>query len=80
MFQNNIKCYKMDNKPLVSIVIPSYNSASVVGDAIKSSCGQSYKNVEVIVVDDGSSDNTEDVLDTLKNDFNLKIVTKKMED
>jgi glycosyltransferase involved in cell wall biosynthesis len=47
---------------LVSILINNYNYARFLGDAIESALGQSYTNVEVIVVDDGSTDNSRDVL------------------
>src|SRR5215469_1771144 len=43
-------------KPSVSIVIPCYNAARWVGAAVESALRQSYANVEVIVVDDGSTD------------------------
>lgn len=52
-------------KPLVSIVIPTYNYAAYVGRAIGSCLDQSYSNVEIIVVDDGSTDNTADVVEAL---------------
>ncbi len=42
--------------PLVSIIIPCYNDEGFVGDAIESAVGQTYSNVETIVVDDGSTD------------------------
>ncbi|MEO1182237.1 MAG: glycosyltransferase, partial [Cyanobacteria bacterium J06636_28] len=48
--------------PLVSIVINNYNYASFVGQAIDSALNQSYENVEVIVVDDGSQDNSRDII------------------
>lgn len=48
--------------PLVSAVIATYNRAHVVGEAINSVLQQTYPNVELIVVDDGSSDNTQEVL------------------
>lgn len=50
--------------PLVSVVIPTYNRANLVADAINSVLAQTYPNVEVIVVDDGSSDGTLDLLRT----------------
>jgi glycosyltransferase involved in cell wall biosynthesis len=44
--------------PCVSIVIPCFNQGSYLADAIESACRQSHSNVEVIVVDDGSTDDT----------------------
>lgn len=48
--------------PLVSIIIPTYNYARGVGETIDCALAQTYPNVEVIVVDDGSTDHTWDVL------------------
>ncbi|MCS4142550.1 glycosyltransferase [Salinibacter ruber] len=48
--------------PLVSIIIPCYNDDNFVGDAIESAVGQTYSNVETIVVDDGSSDGSWEVI------------------
>jgi glycosyltransferase involved in cell wall biosynthesis len=45
-------------KDLVSIVIPNYNLGALVGDAVASALAQTYRNVEVIVVDDGSTDDS----------------------
>lgn len=47
------------NKPLVSIVIPVYNGARYLSLAIESALSQTYKNTEIIVVNDGSSDGGE---------------------
>jgi len=48
--------------PLVSIIIPTYNRARLLGRAIQSILNQTYPNFEIIVVDDCSSDNTENVV------------------
>ena len=47
--------------PLVSIVIPVYNGANYMREAIDSALAQTYKNIEVIVVNDGSTDNTDEI-------------------
>jgi glycosyltransferase involved in cell wall biosynthesis len=52
---------------LVSVVIPTWNRAAMVGQAIRSACRQSWPRVEVIVVDDGSTDGTRGLLDAWPN-------------
>lgn len=51
-----------DEYPLVSIVTPAYNQASFLRDTIESVLGQDYPNVELIVLDDGSTDATPQIL------------------
>jgi glycosyltransferase involved in cell wall biosynthesis len=51
-------------KPLVSAVIPNYNYSQYVAEAVESALNQSYDNLEVIVVDDGSTDGSLEVLRT----------------
>lgn len=48
--------------PSTSIIIPSYNRAELVGEAIESCLAQDVSALQIIVVDDGSTDNTEDVV------------------
>lgn len=44
--------------PLVSVIVPAYNAARWIGDALSSAIGQTWKNLEVVVIDDGSDDGT----------------------
>lgn len=52
----------MKSSPLVTAVIPTKNRADILSRAIDSVLNQSYKNIELIVVDDGSEDHTSDVI------------------
>ena len=53
------------NKPEVSIIIPTYNRADLIRESLDSIFAQSYRNYEIIVVDDGSTDDTGSVLQPL---------------
>lgn len=52
---------------LVSIIMPSYNTASYIKQTIRSVLDQTYTNWELIIVDDCSTDNTNEVVDTIKD-------------
>lgn len=57
------------NNPLVSIIIPTFNRAHLIGETLDSIIAQTYTNWECIIVDDGSTDNTEEVVSAyLKKD------------
>jgi len=53
--------------PKVSVVIPTYNAAQYIGETVESVLNQSYKEYEIVVVNDGSTDNTEQVLQKYGN-------------
>lgn len=64
--------------PLVSIIIPAYNSEITLDDCIQSALNQSYDNIEVIVVDDGSSDCTKTIAESyLAMDSRIVLVKKE---
>ena len=54
---------------LVSVVIPTYNREKIIKRAIESILNQSYKNIEIIVVDDGSTDNTKKIIEELNQEI-----------
>lgn len=61
----------MESNLLVSIIIPAYNTSEYIGRMLQCVCQQTYKNIEVIVIDDGSTDKTCEVVKNMmkKNDF-----------
>jgi glycosyltransferase involved in cell wall biosynthesis len=52
----------MINNPTVSIIIPCYNRELFICDAIDSALNQTYSNIEIVVVNDGSTDNTHEII------------------
>ena len=52
--------------PLVSVIIPCYNHQNYVEKSLKSVFDQTYKNIEIIVIDDGSKDNSVNILKELQ--------------
>jgi glycosyltransferase involved in cell wall biosynthesis len=61
----------MIKSPLVSIITPCYNSELYISDTIKSIIEQSYKNIQYIIVDGGSTDNTMNIVKSYCKKMNL---------
>ena len=57
--------------PLVSIIIPCYNSENFIAETLESAFSQSYMNIEVLVVDDGSTDNSRKILEKYSDRLTL---------
>ncbi len=51
-----------EKTPLISIIVPAYNIAEYIGDCLKSLIAQTYPNLEIIVIDDGSTDETNAII------------------
>lgn len=60
---------KKEKFPLVSIIIPSYNHEKYIKETIESIVNQTYKNIELIVIDDGSKDNSVRIIQELSNKY-----------
>ena len=57
--------YNLSDKPLISIILPSFNKENVIMKSIRSIQNQSFKNIEIIIVDDHSTDNSKNIYNYL---------------
>ena len=67
----------MEPKPLFSILIANYNNGCYLQEAIDSVLVQDYKNLEIVIVDDGSSDDSFGIYDKYKDDARFNIILNK---
>ncbi len=69
MFGENLK-----SDPLISVVIPCYNSEQFIGETVESALAQTFKNYEVILIDDGSTDKTPEILKSFERQERIRVV------
>src|SRR3989344_4499750 len=73
-----LKCHKMKKKPLISVVMPAYNAQKYINSAIESILNQTFKNFELIIVNDCSTDNTINIVNSfIRKDARVKIINNK---
>lgn len=67
----------LQERPLVSVIIPAYNAELFIEETLKSVLAQTYENIEVIVIDDGSQDSTAEIVNKFREiDQRVKLFTQ----
>ena len=69
---------KVPVMPLVTVSMPAFNSERYIAEAIESVLAQTYTNYELIIVDDGSTDGTREVINRYKDPRIIKIFWKRV--
>ncbi|MEN0053970.1 MAG: glycosyltransferase family A protein [Mucilaginibacter sp.] len=67
----------MKYEPLVSIIVPCYNHERYIVNCIESIVNQTYKNFELVVIDDGSTDNSPTILKKLQEQYKFELVIQE---
>lgn len=55
-------------QPLISVIIPVFNAERYIDLALNSVCNQTYQNLEILVIDDGSSDQSKEIIESIKDE------------
>ena len=71
-----IQLGSLPGKPLLSVIVPSFNQAAFIGETINSALAQDYRPVEIIVVDGDSSDGTQELLDSYQGVEALRVLSE----
>ena len=70
-------CFRVEQNPLVSVIIPCFNQESFIEESIESVVSQTYRNIEIICVDDCSTDNSLDLISKYVDLPNFKLIKNK---
>ena len=73
-FEKSETIIKIQSQPLISIIIPVYNVLPYLRESLNSAIHQTYKNVEIIIVDDGSTDGSTAICDEYRKDARVKVI------
>lgn len=77
MLNDEINCL-MKRQPVISVIIPVYNTEKYLEASVRSVMDQTYRNIEIICVNDGSTDSSLEILDRLeKEDDRIKVISKE---
>lgn len=67
----------MNNTPLISVIVPAYNVEKYIKTCLDSLVSQTYPNFEIIVINDGSTDQTEEVLKDYQSNHKIRVYSQK---
>ena len=73
-FSTEIDYIKLCSEPLVTIYITNFNYDKYLKEAVDSALNQSFSRIEIIIIDDGSSDNSSEILDYYEEVFGIKVI------
>ena len=68
----------MEKEKKVSVILPNYNNGHYIEKAIKSVLNQTYKNLELIIIDDASNDNSREIINKYSSDERVKIILQNI--
>ena len=77
---SKLKKFSLNTYPAISVIIPMYNVEKYVGECLDSLLAQSFQNFELIIVDDGSTDSSCEVVESYMPKFNRRLNLFKMEE
>ena len=70
----------MNNQPLLTVIVPCYNVEKYVDKSVASVVGQTYNNLEILLINDGSTDQTRERCDEWqKKDQRIRVINKQNE-
>ena len=68
--------YRVNTLPLVSIIIPAYQAEKTICRCINSVRNQTYKNIEIVIIDDGSTDKTREKIKEIQSDSRIRLYSQ----